>query len=128
MLLAHCFFRDGRVVYPSWETTPRNFQGRDCAFCQIVRAGDVAIVVICVVVFGSIALFHCMPAGRHSDSTPDSKRVLLCVHDYRALRMVQAAIRTATAVVVFVMYCFHMNSHNQVRGHRTRSNHSGAEE
>ena len=33
-----------RVVYPSWATTPRNFQGRrSCtAVCQIVRE-DVAI-------------------------------------------------------------------------------------
>ena len=33
-----------------------------------------------MVVFGSIALFslHMMAAGRHSDSTPDSRRVRLC--------------------------------------------------
>ena len=37
-----------------------------------------------------------MPAGRHSDSTPDNRRA----HDYRAVCTVQAAFQTATAVVV----------------------------
>ena len=31
-------------------------------------------------------------------------------------------------VVVVVCYCSHINSHDQVRGHRTGSSHSGAEE
>ena len=34
-----------------------------------------------------------------SDSTPDSKDVRLCVHDYRAFGMVRAALQTAVAVV-----------------------------
>ena len=40
-----------------------------------------------------------MSTSRHSDSTPDSKRVPLCVHDYRAFRTMQAALQTTTAVV-----------------------------
>ena len=41
-----------------------------------------------------------MSASRHSDSTPDSRRVTsLCVHDYRALRALQAALQAAAAVV-----------------------------
>ena len=47
-----------------------------------------------MVVFGSIALFsQCMPAGRHSDNTPDSRRVRLYSdntpdsrRDYREVR------------------------------------------
>ena len=52
----------GRVLYPSWGTTPRNFsifrQGRrSCAAtCQITRE-DGAILDVCKVVFGSIAFF-----------------------------------------------------------------------
>ena len=49
--------------------------------------------------FGSIVFFHCLSAGRHSDSTPDGRRVPLSVHDYRAFRTVQAALQTAIAVV-----------------------------
>ena len=45
------------------------------------------------------ARFHCMSAGRYSDSTPDSRRVPLRVPDYRAFRTVQAALQTTTAVV-----------------------------
>ena len=39
-----------------------------------------------------------MPAGRHSDSTPDSRARLvpLCARDYGAVCMVQAALQTAT--------------------------------
>ena len=40
-----------------------------------------------------------MPAGRHSDSTPASRRVRPCGHDYRAVSTVQEALQTATAVV-----------------------------
>ena len=40
-----------------------------------------------------------MSASRHSDSTPDIRRVSLCVHDYRAFSTVQAALQTAAAVV-----------------------------
>ena len=46
-----------------------------------------------------LLFFHCLSAGRHSDSTPDSRRVPLSVHDYRAFRTVQAALQTAIAVV-----------------------------
>ena len=52
-----------------------------------------------MVVFCSIALFSLHVGGSHSDSTPDRRRVPLCVHDYRAFRTVQAALQTATAVV-----------------------------
>ena len=41
-------------------------------------------------------LFHRVSASRQSDSTPDSRRVSLCVDDYRAFRTVQAALQTAT--------------------------------
>ena len=59
-----------------------------------------AIVGIRVVFFSvRLLLFHCMSASRHSDSTPDIRRASLCVHDYRALRTVQAALQTAAAVV-----------------------------
>ena len=58
-----------------------------------------ATVDICVVVSGWTAPFHCMPASRLSDSTPESRRAPLCVHDYRAFRTVQAARQAATAVV-----------------------------
>lgn len=44
--------------------------------------------------------FHRMSAGRHTDSTPDGRRVPICVHDYRAFRAVQAALQTETAAVV----------------------------
>ena len=41
-----------------------------------------------------------MAAGRRSNSTPDSRCVpLLCDHDYRAVRTVEATLQTATAVV-----------------------------
>ena len=49
MLFTSLFFCGvGRVVYPSWEATPRSFQGRGnlTAPCQIARE-DVAIVDIC---------------------------------------------------------------------------------
>ena len=56
----------GRVVYPSWGTTPRNFQfsgtgvgRRSCdATCQITREGGAIIdnCIVVFVVFGSIAL------------------------------------------------------------------------
>ena len=41
--------------------------------------GDVAIIGVCMVVFGSIApFFHCMPAaGRHSDNISGSSGVFL---------------------------------------------------
>ena len=40
-----------------------------------------------------------MSASLHFDSTSDSRRVLLCVHDYCAFRTVQAALQTVAAVV-----------------------------
>ena len=46
---------------------------------QTVR-GDTAIVDICVEAFGSITLFSLhVRESRHSDSTPDSRRVPLSV-------------------------------------------------
>ena len=51
---------------------------RSCAAtCQIARE-DGAIIDICMVVFGSVALFSLHARGRHSDSTPDSRRVRMC--------------------------------------------------
>ena len=51
---------------------------RSCAAtCQITRE-DGAIIDICEVVLVRLVFFHCMPAGRHSDSTPHSRRVRLC--------------------------------------------------
>ena len=47
------------------------------ATCQITRESG-AIIVICIVVLARLLLFHCMTAGRHSDSTPDSGSVRLC--------------------------------------------------
>ena len=58
------FCRVGRVVYPSWGTTPRNFQfsgagvvAQSCAATRLTTRKDAAIIDICMVVFGSIALF-----------------------------------------------------------------------
>ena len=96
---------------PFTANDPRNYQGRSIIavlhfLCLTVRE-EMAIVDICVVVFGSIALFHWMSVSRHSESTPDSRRVPLCVHVHRAFRTVQAALQTAAAVV---------SSHELVRG------------
>ena len=41
-----------------------------------------------------------MSVSRHSDSTPDSRRVPPCFQDYRASRAVQAALLVTTAEVV----------------------------
>ena len=59
------FCRVGGVVYPSWGTTPRNFEfsstgvvaQSSAATCQMTERKDGAISDICIVVFGSIALF-----------------------------------------------------------------------
>ena len=86
---------------------PRNFQGRGIIavlhlLSQTVR--EVMAIVVILVGFVSVRLllFHCMPASRHSDSTPDIRCVFLCVHDYRALRTVctvPGALQTTAAVV-----------------------------
>ena len=75
--------RVGRVVHPSWGTTPRNLQFSGTgvvAALQPVRyfgkTGRSLIFVWRLLV--RLLFFHCMPAGRHSDSTPDSRRVRLC--------------------------------------------------
>ena len=100
------------VVLASWIPFKGNVRGKYqgvgiillqcCTFCQTVRE-DMAIVDVDVdvrmVILVSIAPFHCMPASRRSDSTPGSRRLPLCAHDYRALRAVEAALQTATAVV-----------------------------
>ena len=36
-----------------------------------------------------------MFASHHHDSTPDSKRLVLCVYDYRGFRTAHAALQTA---------------------------------
>ena len=63
------------------ERPPANFNfrhgRRGCvATCQITRE-EGAIIDSFMAVFG-LLFFHRMPAGRHSDSTPDSRRVRLC--------------------------------------------------
>ena len=77
------FCRVGRVVYPSWGTAHRIFQfsGADVvAALQPVRkpekTGRSLIFVRWFLV--RLLFYHCMPAGRHSGSTPDSRRVRLC--------------------------------------------------
>ena len=56
-----------------------------------------AITDSCMVCF-LVRLFfsHCVPAGRKSTSTPDSR----CANDYRAVRTVQVALQTVTAVAI----------------------------
>ena len=62
---------------------------RSCAAnYQITREGG-AINDICMVVLVPLLLFHCMPARRHSDSTPEAGAFVF-THDYRAVRTVQA--------------------------------------
>ena len=104
-VLYTCFLRQWslecwRVVH--WGMTPaiiRNVvSSLCCTFCQTFRE-DIAIVYFCMVFFFRSLFFDCMPASRPSDSTPDSRRVLLCAHEHRALRTVQAARQTNTAVV-----------------------------
>ena len=49
-----------------------------------------------------LLFFHCMPAGHHPDSTPDSRQAcssVLTITTVRAVRTVQTAPQTATAVV-----------------------------
>ena len=77
------FCRVDRVVYPSWGTTPRNFQlssaGVVAALQPVRYPGKTGRSLIFVWRFlVRLLLFHCMPAGRHSDSIPDSRRVHLC--------------------------------------------------
>ena len=89
---------------PVMGNAPRNCQGRgiifnSCAALFVRQSGKTWRLLIEVWRFLVLLLFvHSMPASRHSDSTPDSKRVPLCVHDYRAFRTVQTAFHTATAV------------------------------
>ena len=54
--------------------------------CQITRE-DGAIIDICMVVSGSIALFSLHARG----STPQTAGALVCAHEYRAVRTVQTA-------------------------------------
>ena len=68
-----------RVVYqvPFTGNGPPQFSifrhgRRSCAAtCQIIRRSLISVLWFMVPLF----LFHCMPAGRHSDSTPDSRRI-----------------------------------------------------
>ena len=69
-------------------------------FCVKTVREEMAVVDIRVVFMSvRLLLFHCMSASRHSDSTPDTRRVSLCAHDYHACRTVQAALQGAAAVV-----------------------------
>ena len=68
------FCRVGRIVYPSWGTTPRNFQfsgtGVAAALQPVSQLGKTGRSLILVWWFlVRLLFFHCMPAGRHSDST-----------------------------------------------------------
>ena len=75
-----------RVVYPSRGTTGRNFQfsgtGVVAALQPAKKLGKAGCslkpVFVLLWVLVRLLLFHCMPAGRHSDSAPDSRRVRLC--------------------------------------------------
>ena len=83
---------------------PRNFQARGIKavphlLCQTVRE-EMAIVDIRVVFFRlDSSFFTACPRVVTLYSTPDIRRVVLCVHNYRAFRTVQAALQTAAAVV-----------------------------
>ena len=94
------------TLHGEWND-PRKCQGRGIIAVlhlsgQTVRE-EMAIVDlrVCGVFFRSIAapVSPCMSASRHSESTPDLRRVSLCVHDDRAFRTVQAVLQTAAAVV-----------------------------
>ena len=60
---------------------------------------DGAIIDICMVVFGSIALFFTACPRVVTLTALQTAGVFVCAHDYRAVRTVQAALQTATAVV-----------------------------
>ena len=71
-----------RVVYHSRGTTRRNFQfsgtGVVAALQLVKKLGKEGRSLISVLWFlVPLLLFHCMPAGRHCDSTPDSRGVRL---------------------------------------------------
>ena len=72
-----------RVVYPSRGTTRRNFRfsctGVVAALQPVKYLGKEGRSLISVLLwfFVQMLLFHCMPAGRHFDSTPDNRRVRL---------------------------------------------------
>ena len=89
-----------RAVYPPWGTTPFNFQfsgtGVVAALQPVKYLGKAGRSLIFVLWFlVRLLLFHCMPAGRHSDSTPDSMRVRL----YSRLPCVSYGADSPTAVV-----------------------------
>ena len=72
---------------------------RSCAAtCQITRE-NVAIIDICMVVFGSIALFFTACWRVVTLTALQTAAVFVCAHDYRAVPTVQAVLQTATAVV-----------------------------
>ena len=72
---------------------------RSCAAaCQITRA-DVVINDVCMVVFGSIALAFTSCPRVVTLTTLQTAVVFIYAHDFRAVRTVQAARQTATAVV-----------------------------
>ena len=60
---------------------------------------DVAIIDICMVFFGSIALFFTACPRAVTLTALQTAGVFVCAHDYRAVSTVQAALQTATAVV-----------------------------
>ena len=72
-----------RVVYPSWGTNPRNFQFSGTGVVAALQPVEYLGKAGRSLMFGlwflvRLFLFHYMPAGLHSDGTPDSRRVRLC--------------------------------------------------
>ena len=76
-------------AYPTKSsTTQAPYSTRHCAYTrtgvvaalqpvkQLGKAGRSLIFVLWFLV--RLLLFHCMPTGRHSDSTPDGRRFRLC--------------------------------------------------
>ena len=64
---------------------------RSCAAtCQVTRE-DGAIIDICYVVFGSIALFFTACPRVVTLTALPTAGAFVCAHDYRAVRTVQAA-------------------------------------
>ena len=63
-------------------------------------------------------------------TTPLSHTSACCLSSCVALQCVESDVDSLAASLLLMSYCCysHINSHNQVRGHRTGSSHSGAEE
>ena len=88
----------GRVVYPLWETTPRNFQfsgtgvvAQSCAAtCQITRK-DRAITDILYGGFWFDCSFFTACPRVVTLTALQTAGAFVCAHDYRVVRTVQAA-------------------------------------